>query len=259
MDELSIYDRKGKKQSSSTGLMFPLLLSVAVIAGSVALIEYGIPSKGSDAPVQAQVKTSTSVSTYGVISRSPVVPIDRTARQEQQEDIQLIEAAAKTTEVTSLVEPISQPAEPSAQAVNQPPPTPQPFETTIRDGSDVSVVLPAEEVKQASDEEIERLYSSLPEKTDEVEVFVEEVLPVEEAQPLVNAEPTPEPVVNRAPPRRTVRAARPKPVGARCLISRRELAGVRASQANEELGEERMKFLSEQESYYWGQVTEHCR
>lgn len=264
MDDLSLYDRKGKKAGGSAGLLFPMLLSVALIIGSIAFIEYGLPLQNSGNAETTSAKAPTPRTTHGVISRSPVVSVDRSELPTVTEDVQLIDAVARTAdgssnevanELQQLVAPGTE-RSPSQREASVAAPA------DIGEGEDVTVLMPAQEIRMATDDEIERLYSTLPEEPEEVEVFVAEPELLEDTKPaeVLAAEPEEPPVVVSEPARRPIRAvSRARPEDARCLISRRELASVRSMIAEEGVEEERFKFLTEQESYYWDQVVEHCR
>lgn len=252
MDDLSIYDRKGNKRSSGTGLLIPLLLSVAVIAGTIAFIEYGA------LPVDTEQDGTTTVyvprSTHGVISRAPVVPVERSeeAVTKPESEVQLVPAVAKVPQVeeSTAAQALVEPPVPSRQE----PVAETPFVEDIGDGEDVVVFLPDDELQEAPMEEVERLYSTLPEETRSV--IVEQLPPVVES-PI--APEVKKPVAEKPRPRRVVRTAPSTPADARCLISRRELAGVRSSMVESDLDDDGFKYLKDQEDYYWGQVLEHCK
>lgn len=283
VDDLSIYDRSGAKASGSGRLLLATLLSMGVLAGGVFVIEYGLFDGAPDTEKAVAQKQNAPSVVHGVISRTPVVPMEREA-EATGADSAVVEApdaptnadvtlvnAVNSAERSTLEESAREGLEEAAAQVGVNQATPvitadDILPEAVSNGTAVTVVLPVDErpdtdvldVEEVSMEEVQRLYSSS--AVQQETLFVE--APEESLERValpesVEPEPAePAPVAVDKPVRRAVREKVPD---VRCTIARRELAAVRSSLANLETDAEGKAYLVDQQSYYRDQVRRYCR
>lgn len=283
IDDLSIYDRSSKKTGGAGGLWVALLLSAAVLAGSVVVLDYALENRSAEVDSNSAVVTAPPSSVHGVISRAPLVAVERETSNDavadepvgeiETSDIELVNAVNRTTQpdpvddpvpLPGLSEPSTEPPEPlqnaeaeqASDSANAGPETADELFGNIEQSSEeVTVYLPVQhadeagsaELEQATREEVERLYSA-PSLKPRDELLA----------PAKKAQAADKPAAKRPVPQRR-KVTRLPPPDARCTISQRELARVSSELSLIGPEEPAHAYMSEQEAYYRGQVSLYCR
>lgn len=258
-DDLSIYDRAGKKHSGGGALLMASLVAVAALAAGGFLIDYSLNRAADEATVAQPVRSAPPV-VHGVISRTAVVPVEK--RVAVVEPPVPVQAEVSEAEVT-LVNAVNQVGAGSLDSTDgvteasllddEVATGDDVVESTLLEAQEVTVLVPVGapeksnngSLEQISIDEIQRVYSSPAVRQQKA------FLPEDELK-----QSPPKAQAAQRPVRRTAKVT---PTSARCSIARRELAAVKSSLARVDITDPDNAYLNDQENYYLDQVGLYCR